>query len=154
MKPMSVVVTAFLVCIFATSVNAEEGLNEIGEAFVKAFKAGDLDAIASLYAPDSVSFPPDTMVANGPEGIRASWAGLLDNYTVTDLVITDPHHETSGDLSTAWGNYKMILSPKTGGLPVVMEGRFTDVAKRIDGRWLYVNDHASLPLPPPPAESE
>lgn len=154
MKLVYGTMVAFILSISATTAVADEGLNEIGEAFVKAFKAGDLDAIAAMYTPQSVSFPPDTMVAKGSEGIRASWAGLLENYTVMDLIITDPHHETCGDLSTAWGNYKMILSPKAGGIPLVLEGRFTDVAKRIDGKWLYVNDHASMPLPPAPAESE
>ncbi len=142
-------------CFVAVSAFADEGMNEIGQAFVKAFKAGDLDAVVALYAPDAVSFPPDAMAASGQEGIRESWGGVLNNFDVQDVVITNAHHLTSGDLSTAWGLYKMILVPKEGGDQVVLEGRFTDVAKRVNGKWLYINDHSSVPLPPPPdAESE
>jgi len=150
MKRSSVFLFSTLLCLFATSACADEGLNEIGQAFVKAFKAGDLEAIVALYAPDAVSFPPDAMMANGQEEIRKSWGGLLNKFNVQDLIVTNPHHQTSGDLSTAWGNFKMILLPKEGGDQVVMEGRFTDVAKQVNGKWLYVNDHASIPLPPPP----
>lgn len=153
MKRVFEIVATFSLGIFAMSALADEGMNEIGEAFVKAFKAGDLDRVTALYAQDAVSFPPDTMVANGQDEIRASWGGLLNNFDVEDLIITNPHHETSGDLSTAWGNFKMILIPKQGGEPMLLEGRFSDVAKRIDGKWLYVADHASVPLPPP-AEPE
>jgi ketosteroid isomerase-like protein len=153
MKRVFEIVAAIALGIFAMSALADEGMNEIGEAFVKAFKAGDLDGVAALYAHDAVSFPPDAMVANGQDEIRSSWGGLLNNFDVEDLIITNPHHETSGDLSTAWGNFKMILIPKQGGEPMVLEGRFSDVAKRIDGKWLYVADHASVPLPPP-AEPE
>jgi len=33
-----------------------------------------------------------------------------------------------------------------------MEGRYTDVKAKRDGRWVYLLDHASAPIPPP-AES-
>jgi len=150
MKRLALILLATTFCIPAASAFADDGLNEIGQAFVKAFKAGDLEAVVALYAPDALSFPPDAMTANGLEEIRQSWGGLLNNFNVQDLIITNAHHQTSGDLSSAWGNFKMILDPKEGGDQVVMEGRFTDVAKKINGKWLYLNDHSSLPLPPPP----
>jgi len=154
MKRVSEIVAAVALGTFSTAALADEGMNEIGKSFVEAFKAGDLDAVAALYAPGAVSFPPDAMVATGQEEIRASWGGLLDHFDVEDLIITNPHHETSGDLSTAWGRFKMVLVPKQGGETVVLEGRFSDVARRINGKWLYVADHASVPLPPPPEEPE
>jgi len=36
--------------------------------------------------------------------------------------------------------------PKAGGAAVVMKGRAT---VKIGGKWLYVVDHASVPVPPP-----
>lgn len=132
----------------AAAATAEEGINSIGKEFVKAFKAGDLDAVVALYAPDAVSYPPDATMAVGRDAIRESWGGVLNNFDVRDLIISNAHHETEGTLSSAWGQFKMILVPKGGGDTVIMEGRFTDVARLIDGRWQYLNDHASVPLPP------
>jgi len=143
------------VCSFITaSAVADDGMNEIGLAFVKAFKANDLDGVVALYAPDALSFPPDSMNAMGRDEIRASWGGLLNNFDVQDVIITNAHHQTSGDLSSAWGNFKMILISRQDGSELVLEGRFTDVAKKINGQWLYLNDHASMPLPPPPADED
>ena len=34
--------------------------------------------------------------------------------------------------------------------PQIIEGRYTDVKRMHDGKWVYVMDHASVPLPPPP----
>ena len=35
-----------------------------------------------------------------------------------------------------------------------MKGRFTAMAKRIGGKWLYVADHASADPPPPAAPAK
>jgi ketosteroid isomerase-like protein len=154
MRKMMTYTVAMAMFVAAGAVSAEDGINEIGEAFVKAMKAGDLDAVAALYAPDAVSYPPDQMLAQGREAIRDSWGGLLNAFDVSEIVISNAHHETRGDFSTAWGQFKMVLVPKGGGEPVVMEGRFADAAELVDGEWQYVMDHASVPLPPPPKETQ
>jgi ketosteroid isomerase-like protein len=53
----------------------------------------------------------------------------------------------SGDLAAAWGLYTITAQPVGGGDPLVMQGRYLDVARNFDGRWLYIADHASVPLP-------
>jgi hypothetical protein len=35
------------------------------------------------------------------------------------------------------------MVPKAGGDPVTLHGRFTDVAAKRNGRWVYIVDHAS-----------
>ena len=154
MKQILSYLMPMLILSLAGPALGEDGMNEIGDAFVKAFKAGDLDGVAALYSEDAVSYAPDTMVARGREEIRKSWGGLLNNFTVKDLIISDAHHETRGDFSAAWGQFKMVLVPKQGGDTVIMEGRFADAAKLVDGKWQYIMDHASMPLPPAPEEVE
>ena len=150
MKTLIYCTLVFLLSFAAYSFAAESGMNPAGEAFVKAFKANDLDAVVALYAPDAVLFPPDSMAANGKDAIRQSYAGLMNNFTIQDITITDAHHDTKGDLSFGWGMFSLTFVPKAGGEPMHMEGRFTDVSKRVNGKWLYILDHASVPLPPPP----
>ena len=36
------------------------------------------------------------------------------------------------------------------GKPTEMTGRYTDVKAERDGKWVYLMDHGSAPLPPPP----
>lgn len=132
---------------------AEKGLNPAGEAFVKAIKANDLEAVVALYAPDAVLYPPDAMAAHGTEEIRKSYAGLLNTFTVQDITVADAWHEMHGNVAFGWGLFTFTLKPKAGGDVVVMNGRFTDFSKKVGAKWLYTADHASVPFAPPPQTS-
>ena len=144
---------SFGVCILvlsATFAGAEEGVSPLTEDFVKAFRANDLEGVVATYAPNAVFYPPGAMEAIGTDAIRESWGGLFAAFTVKELNILEAAHEIHGDVAHGWGKFVMKLIPKGGGDPVTMEGRFTDISKRIGGKWLYIMDHASLPLPPAP----
>ena len=120
-------------------------------AWMKAMKANDLAAVVALYAPDAVMWFPEAPEARGSEAIRKTYAGYFDAYTVADVALTNVTHQTSGDLDANWGYYRFDLRPKKGGDPVVLEGRFVAVLKKIGGRWLLVADHASAtPAPAKP----
>lgn len=129
---------------------ADPGPKSLDDAWAKAAKANDLDGIMALYAPDALMYPPDAMEAKGKDAIRANYKGFLDTMTIRDAKLTDTHYETHGDIGLAHGHWVMTVVPKAGGDPVQMEGRFSSVAKKIGGKWLYVVDHASAPMPPPP----
>ena len=139
-----------IVFSFAAWAAPEKGMNPAGEGFVKAIKANDLEAVMALYAPDAVMFPPDAVAAQGAAEIRRSYADMLDHFTVKDIVLSDAWHETHGDVMLGWGRFVLTMVPKAGGEPVQMEGRFTDVSKKVGGKWVYILDHASVPLPSPP----
>lgn len=138
----------------AAAASAQEGgAQSVDAAWMKAMKAGDLDAIVACYASDAVMWLPGAPEARGTKAIHDAYAGLLSANTVTDVSITDTHYETWQNLSLGWGHFMMTLQPKAGGAPTIMGGRFLDVAKKIDGKWRYVADHASVePPPPPPAD--
>ena len=52
-------------------------------------------------------------------------------------------------MAVAWGLFTIMAEPAEGGDAVEMKGRYMDVARSMDGTWLYVVDHASMPLPAP-----
>ena len=79
----------------------------------------------------------------------------MKDYSVTDVTLSNSVYETWQNISTGWGNFTMTLQPRAGGAPVVMKGRYTEVAKQIKGKWLYVADQASAdPAPPAPAAAK
>jgi uncharacterized protein (TIGR02246 family) len=121
------------------------GAQAVDEAWLKAVTANDLDAVMSCYSPDAVLWMPGAPEARGQDAIRSSYAGLFDANTVTDAKVTNAHYQTSGDLSVGWGDFALTLSPKAGGDPVVLTGRFTEIARKKDGGWVYIVDHASSP---------
>jgi uncharacterized protein (TIGR02246 family) len=138
--------------LFAAALLAQ-GVKDLDKAFVKAAKAGDIEAIVKLYAPDATLYMPDEMMAKGTEAIRESFRKFFEPSTVTDMTLTYESSQASGNLAVASGRFKMTTQPKAGGEPQTMEGRFTSVAVRKGGKWMYVVDHASMPIPPaPPAK--
>jgi uncharacterized protein (TIGR02246 family) len=137
--------------LLAAAASATDGLNSTGAAFVKAFEANDLEAVVALYAPDAHLYPPDSVEAAGKDKIREVYGMMMKNFTIQQMKMIDAHYQTIGDLSFAWGRFLLVMVSKPGGEQVKMEGRFTDVSKKIGGKWLYMIDHASVPFAPPPA---
>ena len=83
--------------------------------------------------------------------IRKSYEGLLAANTVTAVTFANTHYETAGNLSAGWGDFTLGLSPKSGGDPVTLSGRFSVIARNEAGTWVYVVDHASAhPASPEP----
>jgi len=143
-----------LACVFglaaaATVAAAEEGAKDVDAAWLKAVKANDVDALVACYWPDAVLWLPDAPEARGEKAIRATYAGLLGANSVVDASITNAVYQTSGDLSTAWGHFTLVLKPKAGGDNVVLKGRFLSVSKKSGGKWRYAADLASAEPPPP-----
>ena len=134
----------FCSCIsLASAAAASAGAESVDEAWRKAITANDLDGIMAAYAEDAVMWLPDAPEAKGREGIRKSYAALLGANTVTGATLANTHYQTSGDLSVGWGDFTLTLSPKGGGDPVTVSGRFSVIAKNEHGTWVYVVDHAS-----------
>jgi uncharacterized protein (TIGR02246 family) len=136
--------------VFAVSVFAQ-GIKDLDAAWVKAAKAGDVEGLVKLYTPTAVTYMPDEMRAKGTEEIRASFQKFLGSSTVTAMTLTQDFETTSGNLAASSGTFSMTVAPKAGGAAQTMEGRYSSVAVRKGGKWMYVSDHASVPLPPAPA---
>src|SRR5262245_18201299 len=136
---------------FATGRAAPVGAQAVDEAWRNAITANDLDGIMAVYAADAVMWLPDAREAKGRVAIRKSYVALLAANTVTGATFANTHYQTSGDLTVGWGDFTLSLSPKAGGNPVTMSGRFSVIARNEHGTWVYVVDHASAqPAPPTP----
>jgi uncharacterized protein (TIGR02246 family) len=110
-----------------------------GDCFLAAFKASDADAVAACYAEDGIIWFPGGPMARGREAIRDGFAGFFAHMTAT------------GDTRTTWGTYVFTMVDKATQAETTERGRYVDVQKLIDGKWLYVVDHPSDD-PPPAAE--
>ena len=141
-----------LICLVSTSVYSNDSPVALQEAFMTALRASDLDGLAACYTADATNFALDSMMGNGPAAVRESWRGFFADFSVLDASLSNQHMEMSGNLAAAWGLFHLTVEPVEGGDPIELHGRYMDVAKNFDGTWLYVADHVSMPLPPPPEE--
>lgn len=122
---------------------ADSPTKEVDAAWIKAMKANDVDAVVKCYAPDAIAALPGAPLARGDKAIRAVYEGLLSANTVTDVSISETAHRQTRNVATGWGTFSLTLTPKTGGGPTTMNGRYTVVVERRAGKWFYVVDHAS-----------
>ena len=147
MKKIVCLITC-LACLSSISI-ANESPQALQDAFMAALIANDVQGLAECYTNDAVNFPVDTLVGLGPESVIKSWSGFFAAYKVVDASLFDTHLEVHGDTAVAWGLFKIMAEPIEGGDIVEMTGRYMDVSRRINGTWLYVADHASMPPPAP-----
>lgn len=145
MKKLLCVLTC-LICFSSTSF-ANESPEALQETFIAALKANNAQGLADCYTSDAVNFGVGHLIGHGPESVLESWGDFFAAYRVLDASLSESHLETHGDTAIAWGLFTIMAEPAEGGDAVEMNGRYMDVARNIDGTWLYVADHASMPLP-------
>lgn len=114
-----------------------------GDCFAAAFKSGNADTVAACYAEDAIIWFPGGSMAKGRTAIREGFAHFLGGVTVKDAVLTTIGEVASGDTKTTWGTYVITVVDKATKAEMAQSGRFTDVSKKIDGRWVYIVDHPS-----------
>lgn len=136
-------VVVLLLLVPAAIHAAEPGHRAVDAAWVKAMKANDVNAVMKCYAPDAAAWLPGAPAARGEKAIRATYEGLLSANTVAGASITEAGFRTARNVVVSWGTFSLTLAPKAGGAPVTMAGRYTEVAERRGGKWVYVVDHAS-----------
>ena len=144
-------VLGLLSCLacFSSSSFANESPQVLQDSFMVALNANDVQGLADCYSSNAVNFPVGTLVGSGPESVTESWSSFFASYKIVDASLSDTHMEIHGDTAVAWGLFTIMAEPAEGGDAVEMKGRYMDVARNMDGTWLYVADHASMPLPAP-----
>ena len=116
------------------------------EDWVRALNAKDIDGVMSLYAPSIVSFdivPP--LRYEGNDNKRRAWQEAFAAYVgVLAYEICDLNVTMHGELAFA-SSLNHVSGTLTNGNLSDMWLRWTACFRRIDGIWLVVHDHASVP---------
>ena len=116
-------------------------MNDIWERYASSLNTGDISRWLELWTEDGVQMPPDEPAVVGKEQIRARNSAVLDQFTFNMENITNLEAEESGDLGFARGRFNAILTPKGGGDPLVVDGKFlTILRKQADGSWRIHRD--------------
>jgi len=124
---------------------AEALIRQRVEDYAKAIRAKDIDDVMSFFAPNLVSFdiaPPLRYV--GADTKRRTWqeafaASTSIAYEVRDLTVT-----THGKLALVH-SLNHVNGTLASGHNTDLWVRWTACFRRIDGVWLIVHDHVSVP---------
>jgi ketosteroid isomerase-like protein len=124
----------------------EELIRQRVEDCVKALRARDIDGLISLYAPNIVSYdigPP--LRYSGADNKRRAWQEVFAAFTgpigyeVHDLNVT-----TNGELAFVYSLNHVSGTLASGHISDLWV-RWTACFRQIDGVWLIVHDHVSVP---------
>jgi ketosteroid isomerase-like protein len=127
----------------------EQEIRALESRFAAAFNAKDLDAIMKVYVPGNDLFVFDVGVPRqhvGWEDYKKDWQDFLAlfsgpiQFTISDLSIT------SGGMIAYGHNIQHVWGKATDGSTIDMMVRVTDVYRKIDGKWLIVQEHVSVPI--------
>jgi uncharacterized protein (TIGR02246 family) len=125
---------------------AEALIRQRVEDYAKAVGAKAIDGVMSLYAPDIVSFDVDPPLRYaGADNKRRAWQAFFAAhpgpvaYEVRDLAVT-----TQGDLAFVHSVNHVSGTLASGHISDLWV-RWTACFRRIDGVWLIVHDHVSVP---------
>ncbi|QDL93121.1 DUF4440 domain-containing protein [Paroceanicella profunda] len=122
--------------------------------WLEAFAAQDLERMMSFYVADIYSY--DLMAAPTENGLamafdgeaiwRQNWVAFFEMFE-DDLVISidDLTVYQQGDLATVRGLTRLEGTIVDGPF-VDMWTRETNVLRRVNGRWLVLHDHVSVPI--------
>ena len=151
-RSLSVLLLTLIVATPALAGPSDEALAH-SKAFERAANARDAKAIVALYAPDAyVIWPGQGEEAHGTAAIEK----LADNFVAQlpkDAKLTLQAQTAiplgNGTIAVV-GQWRQTFTDPDGKVQTV-DLRTTEIIKAEKGRSLYLVDHASIGLPPPPA---
>jgi ketosteroid isomerase-like protein len=130
----------------APAVLTEQDLHaqkELDQAFCSAMSRKDLEGVMRCLweDPNLVVVLWDATVYRGWESIRMAVQLLFDTFPVVRLGIDEVTHVPVGDGVVAVGTATYDLQASDGSVVRIVE-RWTDLRRQINGKWVYVLDHA------------
>ena len=131
----------------AADVAAIQGIRD---AYVAADNASDAAGIAALYAENAMFLPPNQPAVSGPAAVQTHYETIFSTMTPT-LAVSGRETRAAGDWGYDTGTFNLKLTPKAGGDPTEISGKYIVIAGRqMDGSWKITNMlfNSDAPMPP------
>jgi uncharacterized protein (TIGR02246 family) len=121
---------------------------EFEQRLVEAMRNKDLEGIMSCFydSPDLIVVGWDGNVQHGADEVRGIMQQWFADAEAIDLEINEITRVPAGDDVIAAGIATYHIHP-TEGPPTQLREVWTDLRRKIDGRWVCVLDHVQV-LPP------
>ena len=129
--------------------NNESEIKALYDNWAKAFEARDIDGIMSVYAPGDAVIAYDIVAPlqyKGKDAYRKDYLDFLSQYDgPIHVEYRDMRILSSGDLGIIHAIERMTGKLKSGQ-PSDLWLRATSAVQKINGKWLIVHDHISVPI--------
>ena len=132
-------------------ISLQDSVDTAHTNYANALKAGNAQAVASLFAPDAVlveATSPSTV--KGQSAVAQFYDNLFRRAKILDVIIQQEAIQQDGHTAFETARYIVTLQPATGE-PLARTTRHLTVWKlQSDGTWLIQADAAILQVPNPP----
>jgi ketosteroid isomerase-like protein len=115
------------------SASDRASIDELNRRFSRGFELGDPSLIASIYASDSVLFPPDVDMVEGLEAIESYWREVMDSG-VKRAELETMELTGEGEFLLEKGTGVLEIAPY-GGKPQERRLKYVVVWKRTADGW-------------------
>jgi uncharacterized protein (TIGR02246 family) len=155
MKGLAVIGVVCLAALPALAGPTEDATAH-SKAFENAVNARDTAAVVALYEPDAqVIWPGQGEEAKGKSEIETLAANFIKGLPKDAKIVLKSQSAMplGGDEVATVGHWQETFTDADGKVQTV-DIRTTEIIKKVNGKTLYVIDHASIGLPPafPPAQ--
>jgi uncharacterized protein (TIGR02246 family) len=127
----------------------EKAIRALEDKFAAAFNAGDIDAIMKNYVPDQSLIIFDVVPRKeyrGADTYRKDWEDFFSHFNGTPKIdITDLGITVEDNIGFSH-SFQRVTGTDKQGRPVDRVVRVTDGYRKIDGNWLIVLEHVSVPV--------
>lgn len=117
------------------------------DEYSASLKADDPDRWVAQWAEDGIQLPPGAPPNIGRDMIEAFNRGRLEKFII-EMDINPEEVQVAGDLAFSRGLYNVSITPKKGGDPVLIDGKFLTVfQQQPDGTWKIYRDMFNSNMP-------
>jgi uncharacterized protein (TIGR02246 family) len=126
-------------------------IEALEKSFIAAFNAKNVDAIMALYAPGNQLYvfdvtPPRAYA--GWEAYKKDWEqAFAENPGPISVRMVEQHITVVGPVAYDYSIQSASFTDKTGK-KLDMVVRVTDIFRKMNGKWLIVHEHVSVPVDP------
>jgi len=129
--------------------DGEAAIRALEQQFITAFNTGDIDAMMKTYVPDESLIIFDVVPRKeyrGADTYRKNWEDFFTHFSDTPKIsITDLEITVEGNIGFSH-SFQRITGTDKQGHPIDRTVCVTDGYRKIDGQWLIVLEHVSVPV--------
>ena len=126
----------------------EQQIRALDDRLAAAVNARDVDAIMKAYVPGNELFVFDLGLPRqhvGWEAYKKDWQDFFDVVQGLKLDVKDLSITADGKIAYSHCIQHATWTNKDGS-PTELNASVTDVYRKIDGKWLIVQEHLSVPI--------
>ena len=120
--------------------NDEQQVRDLIAAWLRETKAGNVDAVLALMAPDVVFLVPGQPPMQGRDSFAQALRGVLTAHEIESISDID-EIEVSGDMAYCRTRLSVTVTSRHGKTPVQRTGHTLSILRKdSDGKWRLTRD--------------